>query len=82
MNNIKIYTIDSCPFCVRALELLNKLNLKYQQIKVTDQKIKEKMLQEAKGRTYPQIIINNEAIGGCDDLYELYEQNELNKLLK
>jgi len=32
-------------------------------------------------RTVPQIFINGESIGGCDDLYELESNNELNELI-
>ena len=32
-------------------------------------------------RTLPQIFIDNEGIGGCDDLYELENENKLDTLL-
>ncbi len=32
-------------------------------------------------RTLPQIFIDNEGIGGCDDLYTLENENKLDALL-
>ncbi len=41
-----------------------------------------KMSERAGGRrTVPQIFINGESVGGCDELYELERNNELNELI-
>ena len=41
------------------------------------------MAERANGRTsVPQIFINDQGIGGCDELYELEAKNLLNNLLK
>ncbi len=41
------------------------------------------MVQKAGGRTsVPQIFINGEHVGGCDDLYELEAAGKLDPLLK
>lgn len=40
------------------------------------------MIQKSGRRTVPQIFINGQAIGGCDDLYALEAQGTLNELLK
>ena len=40
------------------------------------------MTERANGRrTLPQIFIDNEGIGGCDDLYTLDNENKLDALL-
>jgi glutaredoxin 3 len=40
------------------------------------------MAERANGRrTVPQIFINNEHVGGCDDLYELDAKRQLDPLL-
>ena len=40
------------------------------------------MSERADGRrTLPQIFIDNEGIGGCDDLYTLENENELDALI-
>ena len=40
------------------------------------------MAERAGGRrSLPQIFINGEGIGGCDELYELEKNNELNEII-
>jgi glutaredoxin 3 len=39
------------------------------------------MMQVTGGRTVPQIIINGQAIGGCDELYLLERQQKLDPML-
>ena len=83
MHNIIIYTKDSCPYCVKAKNLLRRKSVKFHEIKITDEKIKEEMIAKSGGRmTVPQIFINNFHVGGCDDLYSLDAEGKLDLLLK
>jgi glutaredoxin 3 len=83
MHNIIIYTKDSCPYCVKAKNLLQRKSVKFHEIKITDEKIKEEMIAKSGGRmTVPQIFINNFHVGGCDDLYSLDAEGKLDLLLK
>ena len=81
---IEIYTWQFCPFCIRAKALLKQKGVQYTEYSIDgDQVAKEKMSERAGGRrTVPQIFINGQSIGGCDELYELERNNELNNLLE
>ena len=47
-----------------------------------DEAARSKMTERANGRrTVPQIFINNEHIGGCDDIYGLDAKSQLDPLL-
>ena len=83
MSKIEIYTWQYCPFCIKAKNLLNKKNIQFTEYKIDgDEAAREKMSLRASGRrSLPQIFINNEGIGGCDDLYELEKENKLDDLL-
>ena len=83
MNKVEIYTWQSCPFCIRAKALLNKKGVSYQEHSIDgDELAREAMAQRANGRrTLPQIFVDNQAIGGCDELYRLEREQKLNKLL-
>ena len=60
MTKIVIYTKDICPYCNKAKALLQRKKAQYQEIKITDEKIKEEMIKKANGRlTVPQIFIND-----------------------
>ncbi len=80
--SIVIYTKPLCPYCVRAKALLDKLGMKYQEYDVSrDRALLQKMMQMSNRRTVPQIFINDQSIGGYDDLYQLYVNDELEALV-
>ena len=83
MSKIEIYTWQYCPFCIKAKNLLNKKNIQFTEYKIDgDEDAREEMSLRASGRrSLPQIFINDEGIGGCDDLYELEKENKLDNLL-
>ncbi len=83
MSKVEIYTWQYCPFCIRAKSLLKKKNVNFTEYKIDgDEDARELMIERADGRrTLPQIFIDNEGIGGCDDLYELENENKLEALL-
>ncbi|HAU0830103.1 TPA: glutaredoxin 3 [Legionella pneumophila] len=83
MNEVILYTTGYCPYCIKAKELLDRKKVIYTEIRVDLQpELREEMIQKSGGRTVPQIFINGQAIGGCDDLYALEAQGTLNELLK
>ncbi|HLB56667.1 MAG TPA: glutaredoxin 3 [Coxiellaceae bacterium] len=84
MPKIEIYTKKTCPYCVRAKQLLDHKAVKYVEIPVDQNPADlEKMLKRSDGRrTVPQIFINDHGIGGCDDLYALEHAGKLDNLLK
>ena len=83
MANIEMYTTQVCPYCVRAKDLLKRKGVEVTEIRVdTDDAKRDEMLARAAGRrTVPQIFINGQHIGGCDDLYALDSRGELDPLL-
>ncbi|MFA5592403.1 MAG: glutaredoxin 3 [Micavibrio sp.] len=83
MANIEIYTTKTCPYCVRAKNLLNAKDADFVEHDLTgDDAGREALLKRANGmRTVPQIFINDKHIGGYDDLALLEEKGELDGLL-
>jgi glutaredoxin 3 len=81
--NVEIYTWQTCPFCIRAKMLLWWKGVNYQEYKIDgDEAARSQMTKRANGkRTLPQIFINNQHIGGCDDIYALDKQAQLDSLL-
>lgn len=81
---VEIYSTQTCPYCVRAKDLLKRKGLSYEEIMVdSDETLRVKMMERASGRrTVPQIFINDQHIGGCDDLYALDHAGKLDELLK
>ncbi|MFB6275797.1 MAG: glutaredoxin 3 [Halothece sp.] len=81
--DVEIYTWQTCPFCIRAKLLLGWKGVKFTEYKIDgDEQARNQMAKRANGqRTVPEIFINNEHIGGCDELYALDKSGELDKLL-
>lgn len=68
MSAIKIYAKDYCPYCKTAKALMKSLNWQYHEIDVThDAAAFAEMVSLSQRKTVPQIFINGEHIGGCDD---------------
>ena len=83
MSQVTIYTTMMCPYCARAKDLLDHKGVKYEEIDVTfSGKKRRQMTERAEGRyTVPQIFIDGEHIGGCDDLYALDATGKLDRKL-
>ena len=84
MKDVTIYTTNSCPYCYRAKALLARKGVNFKEIDVSfDRAGRAKMAERAQGRsTVPQIFIDGQPVGGCDDLYELEAVGRLDPLLE
>jgi glutaredoxin 3 len=80
---VEIYTWMTCPFCIRAKNLLTRKGVEFSEYNVDgDEAARDKMAQRANGRrSVPQIFINDRHIGGCDDIHSLDAQGKLDQLL-
>jgi glutaredoxin 3 len=83
MARVEIYTTLFCPYCARAKALLEKKGVTYENIDVIEQPDRrQEMLQRAGGRTsVPQIFIDDEHIGGSDELVALDRAGKLDAKL-
>lgn len=82
MPDVVIYTTAICPYCVRAKMLLQRKGVAYTEIDVSgDAAARQALTARTRQRTVPQIFINDEHIGGCDDLYALERAGQLDAKL-
>ncbi len=80
---VEVYSSGHCPYCVRAKELLEERGVAYTEIRIDlDAEKRQEMMDRSGKRTVPQIFINDQAVGGFDDLWALEQSGELDKLLK
>lgn len=84
MSQVTIYTKPYCPYCLRAVSLLEQKGAAFTEIEASvDPEKRREMVQRANGRsTYPQIFVGDRHIGGCDDLVALDRSGELDPLLR
>ncbi|MFW6269349.1 MAG: glutaredoxin 3 [Bacillota bacterium] len=79
---IEIYTLDWCPYCRRAKAFLKSKGFSYKEYNIKDEKIKKEMEARTDGaKTVPQIFIDDQLIGGYDDMFELKQRGKLNDIL-
>jgi len=82
MNKIEVYSKSWCPYCNKAKALLKSKGLEYQEIDTTDNEAREReMIERSRRQTVPQIFIDDQSIGGYDDLAKLNSTGELDRLL-
>lgn len=83
MQNVKIYTTATCPYCISAKQLLKTRGV----TELTEIRVdllpeeRQKMMDATGRRTVPQIFIGNTHVGGCDDLMALDGKGELLPML-
>ena len=71
-NKIVVYSKNNCVYCTKAKNLLTRLGLVYTERKLEDFESVD-ALQEAIGkkvRSMPQIVIDDEIVGGYNQLIE------------
>ena len=83
MANITMYTTAYCPFCANAERLLlskgvteiNKIHID------VEPELRMEMMEKTGRRTVPQIYIDDQHIGGFDDLRAMDLAGDLDPLL-
>ena len=83
MSKIEIYTQPFCGYCHRAMRILEEKGVPYEEIDVmAAPSRRSEMINRAGGRTTtPQIFIDGQGIGGCDELMTLDATGRLDSLL-
>jgi glutaredoxin 3 len=83
MQAVKMYTTGTCPYCIRAKQVLRSKGVnELEEIRVDlDPGARVKMMEITGRRTVPQIFIGTTHVGGHDDLVALDQQGGLDPLL-
>jgi glutaredoxin 3 len=83
MANVRIYSKEQCPFCVRAKALLDRKGIAYQEIDAEHDDALRAWLVEATGqRTVPQIFVGERSLGGFSDIDALDREGKLDAILR
>lgn len=68
--------LEGCPYCIRAMNLLNQKNIPYQALNYGKYpELDAEITATTKHRTYPKIYLDRKFVGGCDDLMKYLEKN-------
>jgi len=81
MARIRMYSTRWCGYCVRAKALLESRGLPFEEITLDDDPLfRQKLFELTGGWTVPQILIDEEAIGGYTELWALDARGLLDEL--
>jgi glutaredoxin 3 len=82
MRPVVVYTRACCPYCTRAISLLQRKGAPITEIDATrDATKRQEMIQRSGRFTFPQIFVGDTHVGGCDDLHALEQRGALDPLL-
>ena len=83
MPNVEIYTQPWCPHCERAMHVLTTKGIEYHEINAPHgSPARQESRDRSGGRTsVPQIFVDGQHIGGCDDMLALDRAGKLDPLL-
>jgi glutaredoxin 3 len=83
-SKVEIYTWSTCPFCIRAKALLARKGVEFTEYCIDgDEVARGQMAERSQGRrSLPQIFINDQHVGGCDDIHALDADGALDPLLQ
>jgi glutaredoxin len=69
---VTVYSKDSCPYCVKAINLLETTDLEFEEHKLDKDFSRDEILEWFPGvKTFPIITIDKKYIGGYNELYDL-----------
>jgi len=75
--NFTVYSKDGCPYCSKIKQVLSAKGLRYVDYKLGVDFEREAFYDQfGNGSTFPQVVLNNENLGGCNDAVKyLREKN-------
>jgi glutaredoxin 3 len=83
MANVTVYTTDPCSFCVRVKQLLNAREIAFDEINLArDPDGRAELLQRTGMMSFPQVLINDELVGGFQETLAADQSGRLAELLK
>lgn len=81
-KRILVYTTSWCPYCHLAKRLLDSKGVEYEEIDVESEPGLRAEVARRSGRTtVPQTFVDDEPLGGFDDLAALDGQGRLDEIL-
>jgi alkyl hydroperoxide reductase subunit F len=82
MARMMLYSMEWCPYCAKAKALFKAKDIDYDEIDVThDEDAAREMIERTGQRGVPQFFVDDEWIGGYDDLAYLNATGELDQRL-
>ena len=83
MKDVKMYCWTWCPYCIRAKQLLDAKGVKYQEGLIDgDREALQNLKKQTGSGTVPQIFVDGQFVGGCDDIYQMDAEGRFEEVFK
>ncbi len=80
MPDLQIYSLEWCPYCIKAKALLKAKEIPYRETDVTyDEERAVEMIERSGRNSVPQIFLDDEHIGGYAELAHITSTGELDQ---
>ncbi|MCA9642623.1 MAG: Grx4 family monothiol glutaredoxin [Myxococcales bacterium] len=72
-----------CGFSARVVDILKRMEVPFKDVNIlADQSLRDGMKEFSEWPTFPQLYVKGEFVGGCDIVMQMFENGELEKILK
>ena len=73
-----VYSKPGCPFCTKIQTLLDLNDFDYTVYELGEDFTREQFYSEfGEGSTFPQVVLNNQNLGGCTDTIKYLQENDI-----
>ena len=82
MKPVIVYTTDFCSHCASAKMLLKRRGIEFEEVNLSRDPDSRNQLEQLGGmRTFPQVVVGDETIGGFQELLAADRAGRLKSLL-
>jgi len=75
--NFSVYSKENCPYCERVKKVFDMLNIQHKIFTLDKDFVKEEFYSKfGKGSTFPQVLYDDEIIGGCVETIKFLKENK------
>jgi len=83
---VMLYSKSYCPYCGQVKALFKKLKIEFTAVDLDEihegAEVQDNLAQLTGSRTVPQVFIQGEYIGGCDETLKLNSSGKLKQMLE
>ena len=79
-TRVEVAVLPTCPWSRRAARLLRTLQIPHEVVSVEDDDTAQRFIERSGMRSFPQVFIDGDAIGGYDALSEWHSEGRLASL--
>ena len=79
-TRVEVAVLPTCPWSRRAVRLLRTLQIPHEVVSVEDDDTAQRFIERSGMRSFPQVFIDGDAIGGYDALSEWHSEGRLASL--